>query len=371
MIGPLLLMFLALECRHLCLARIEGSRLPFIGHKSSFVAAKGALTRGEEAHVDVARLTTVLSLRGGEVISRGKKHKKTGALGAAKETFMAISPSTRRYLSLCLFCTVVHCSGLPAPTMFNLDRARLWEVWRPFTAVSYFGAPSMSMASSMYFLVRYGQTLETEFGTGVHTWFLLCQVAILTVLGLGIGFPFMAQSMISAAVYVCSHLRPLEQMPFQFGLTIVSWQLPFCMMGIDCLSQQSAAAAWPHLLGIFSGHCYHFFTKVWPGMGGRAWLQTPAWFERRFGVKRASNVAGIDFRSRKEAAMKGGKGRNKAGALRRKKGQGNKLGAGAPRTLATPAPAPASASAPVWIASKSSNKKSSGKGKGRGKKAGT
>jgi len=338
-------------------------------HKSSFVAAEGAHARGEEARIDVGRLTTVMSLRGGEVISRGKNRKKVGALDGAKEIFMAISPSTRRYLSLCLFCTVVHCTGLPAPTMFNLDKSRLWEVWRPFTAVSYFGAPSMSMANSIYFLVRYGQTLETEFGTGVHTWFLLCQVAILTVLGLGIGFPFVAQSMISAAVYVCSYLRPLEQMPFQFGLTIVSWQLPFCMMGIDCLSQQSAAAAWPHLLGIFSGHCYHFFTKVWPGMGGRAWLQAPAWFERKFGVKRASNVAGMDFRSRKEATKKGGKGRNKAGALRRKKGQGNTLGAGAPRTAPapSPAPAPAPASAPARAANKSSNKKSSGKGKGKGK----
>jgi len=281
--------------------------------------AERALTSGKQ---------TVLELRGGEMISRGKKRKKKGAAGAFKEVFMGISPSTRGYLSLCLFCTVVHCVGLPAPTMFALDKSKLYELWRPFTAVSYFGAPSMSMANSIYFLVRYGQTLENEFGTGVHSWFLLVQVAILTTLGLGMGFPFMAQSMISAAVYVCSHLRPLEQMPFQFGLTIVSWQLPFCMMGIDCLSQQSAAAAWPHVLGIFSGHCYHFFTKVWPNLGGRAWLQAPAFFVKRFGGKRASNVAGVDFRNKKEARGAVGKNKNRARMLARKKGQGQTLGAG-------------------------------------------
>ena len=27
--------------------------------------------------------------------------------------------------------------------------------------------------------------------------------------------------------------------PFQFGFMITSWQLPFCMMGIDCLSVRS------------------------------------------------------------------------------------------------------------------------------------
>ena len=30
--------------------------------------------------------------------------------------------------------------------------------------------------------------------------------------------------------------------PFQFGLMITSWQLPFCMMGIDCLSVSNPRA---------------------------------------------------------------------------------------------------------------------------------
>jgi Derlin-1 len=267
----------------------------------------------------------MLRLRGGEMVSRGKRNKKKGAVAAGKEVYMGISPSTRRYLSLCLFCTIVHCIGLPAPAMFALDKSKLYQLWRPFTASSYFGAPSMSMANSIYFLVRYGQTLETEFGTGVHTWFLLVQMALLTTLGLALGFPFTANSMVSAAVYVCSHLRPMEQMPFQFGLNIVSWQLPYCLMAIDMLSQQAAAAAWPHVLGIFTGHCYHFFTKVWPSMGGNAWLKAPAFFEKRFGGRKSSNIAGMDFRNKKEAGR--GKVLNRAKTLNKKKGQA--LGAAA------------------------------------------
>ena len=73
---------------------------------------------------------------------------------------------------------------------FSLDKTKLHELWRPITAVSYFGAPSMSMANSIYFLVRYGQTLENEFGTGPFTWLLLVNCIILTMLGLSMGFPF-------------------------------------------------------------------------------------------------------------------------------------------------------------------------------------
>ena len=214
---------------------------------------------------------SILELRGGQqkgVKSRktkkdGKKGKESkGIFSSIKEIVEPIKPATRTYLALCLFCTVVHMIGLPAPAIFSLDRSRLWELWRPFTAVAYLGPPNMSLANNLYFLIRYGQTLESENGTGAHTWFLLVQLTILSTLGLLLGFPFQANAMVSAAVYVSAHMNPMERMPFQFGIIITAWQLPFAMMAIDCLSMQSPAAAWPHLLGIFSGHVYHFFTKV-------------------------------------------------------------------------------------------------------------
>ena len=127
------------------------------------------------------------------------------------------------------------------------------------------------------------------------------QTVILTALGYLLGFPFQAQAMIAATLYVSSHLSPMDIMPFQFGFMITSWQLPFCMMAIDCLSQQNISAAWPHVLGIFSGHLYHFFTKVWPALGGKAWLAPPKWFVKRFGDRKSSNIPGLDFRKAKEA----------------------------------------------------------------------
>jgi len=249
---------------------------------------------------------------------------KKSLLKTIKEGLAEVKPATRVYMLLSVACTLVHMVGLPAPELFALSASRWFELWRPLTAMAYLGGPSMSMANSAYFLVRYGQQLETLNGLGAHAWFLLVQTVILSLLGMLLGFPNMAQAMIAATVYVSSHLNPMERMPFQFGFVITSWQLPFAMMAIDCLSQQNAAAAWPHVLGIFSGHCFHFFTKIWPALGGRAWLETPKWFVNLLGGAPRSNVAGVNLSS--------GRGTGDKKTLKRKGSgaQGRKLGGAAP-----------------------------------------
>lgn len=138
--------------------------------------------------------------------------QKKSPFKALKEVLEKIVPATRSYLLVCAFCTLIHVVGLPAPELFSLDKSRLYEIWRPITSVAYFGAPSMSMANNLYFLVRYGQTLEELNGTGAHAWFLLMQTLILTILGFIFGFPFQASAMISATVYASSHLNPMEIM---------------------------------------------------------------------------------------------------------------------------------------------------------------
>ncbi|CAM9635777.1 unnamed protein product, partial [Choristocarpus tenellus] len=45
--------------------------------------------------------------------------------------------------------------------------------------------------------------------------------------------------------------------------------------------QGQPAAAIPHLLGIFCGHVYHFFTVVHPLMGAKKRLGAPNWMKRR------------------------------------------------------------------------------------------
>jgi hypothetical protein len=132
-------------------------------------------------------------------------------LGSVNEILGQVKPATRAYLIAVIVCTTVNMLGLPAPELLGLDSSRLYEIWRPITAVSYLGAPSMSMASNIYFLIKFGQSLESVNGTGTQCWFLLIQLLILTLLGLLLKFPFQAQAMIAATVYVSCHLSPLER----------------------------------------------------------------------------------------------------------------------------------------------------------------
>jgi hypothetical protein len=88
--------------------------------------------------------------------------------------------------------------------------------------------------------------------------------------------------------------------------------------------QQTASAAWPHLLGIFTGHTYHFFSKVWPALGGRAYLTPPKWVIDKLGGSAGSNIPGVDFRKGKS------KGTGKTGGStsvlnRAKQARGRKL----------------------------------------------
>eukprot|EP01038_Epipyxis_sp_PR26KG_P007483 gene7483-10198_t len=257
----------------------------------------------------------LLRIRGGGNKSTKKKSSKDkkqkgkilGIVSSANDLLQQVKPATRVYVLLALFCTMIHTLGLPAPALFALDRSKIYEIWRPFTSVAYLGPLSMSLANSMYFLVRYGQTLEIENGTASHGWFLLVQTIILTSLGLLFGFPLQAQAMIAAIVYTSSRAHPMERIPFQFGLMITSYQLPFCMLAIDCLSQQSINAAWPHLLGIFSGHFYHFFTSVWPSLGGKARFTPPRWFIKKVSKFDTGKLNEYKVNQGQESSSSGGK----------------------------------------------------------------
>ena len=60
---------------------------------------------------------------------------------AANDALNQVAPATRAYLLVCAFCTIIHMIGLPAPELFNLEKSRWFEIWRPITSMSYFGPP--------------------------------------------------------------------------------------------------------------------------------------------------------------------------------------------------------------------------------------
>jgi len=86
--------------------------------------------------------------------------------------------------------------------------------------------------------------------------------------------------------------------------------------------QQSAGAAWPHVLGILAGHIYHFFTEIWPALGGTARLLPPDWLLAKLGGPPSSNIKGVSWKKReKETARQAKKG----GLFSKPKGRARKL----------------------------------------------
>ncbi|GMH60573.1 hypothetical protein TrRE_jg6546, partial [Triparma retinervis] len=155
-----------------------------------------------------------------------------------------------------------------------------FQPWRFVTAASFLGPPAISSLMSIYYLYEYGSNLERTFGTSTFLLFLLSQVFLLSILSSLFMTPFFANSVVTAMLHVLSRQMPHESVKW-LVFTVPYWTLPFGLMAADVLQQQSGAAALPHVMGIITGHFYHFHTKIWPRMGGREWLKPPDWVKGR------------------------------------------------------------------------------------------
>jgi Derlin-1 len=124
-------------------------------------------------------------------------------------------------------------------------------------------------------------------------------------MSLCLGLPFFASSMITAMLHVLSRAMPNQKVKW-LVFTVPYWSLPYGLMASDMLQSQSAMAALPHIMGILSGHVYHFYKFIWPKMEGEDWLVAPDFIVRRLDPdarKAKENVA------RALAARKRSKGR--------------------------------------------------------------
>jgi membrane associated rhomboid family serine protease len=277
----------------------------------------------------------LLDVRGGAI----KKKSRTGSLnktvtgkkkvGAAKKAAEKKSSSgnglsdwynniprlTKIYVNAILICTTV---GLiigeeRAQAVLALDPMRLMyglELWRPFTAASFLGKPSINWLMSGYYLYEYGSSLERAYGAAEYLVFLATQISLLTVFSSLLGIPFFTQSVITGMLHVLSRAMPHQKVKW-LVITVPYWTLPYGLMISDCLQAKSPAAAMPHILGILAGHFYHFNRFVWPKSGGEDWLRAPDFWVDSLDPNAANKNAAKDSIKK---------------ALKRKRGKGKKLG---------------------------------------------
>lgn len=281
-------------------------------------------------------LPSVLDLRGGASKRRTKTRtaslnssgrtatgkKKVGAAAAEKTKKSAISDTVQKYKQI-LPLTRLYITMVGAATVLGLilgeelaqgvlafDPMSVmygFQLWRPFTAATFLGPPSIGWLMNVYFLFEYGSSLERAYGTAQHLIFLLSQVVILSIFSALVGQPFFANSMTTSMLHVLSRAMPHQKVKWLI-FTVPYWSLPYGLMATDVLQSQSAMAALPHVVGILSGHFYQFFKFVWPKMGGEDWLVAPEFVRRRLDpdakVDASKESVGKALKSRKRKGRK-------------------------------------------------------------------
>jgi Derlin-1 len=212
--------------------------------------------------------------------------EKPSAISTTMQKYKKILPLTRIYITLVTLMTIVSLvlGEELSQSLLALDPIRLiygFELWRPLSAASFLGPLSIGWLMNVYYLFEYGSTLERSYGTAQHFIFLITQVSILSVFSILLGQPFFANSMITAMLHVLSRALPHQKVKWLI-FTVPYWSLPYGLMASDVLQSQNPLAAIPHVLGILSGHFYHFYKFIWPKQkGGQDWLAAPDWIVRR------------------------------------------------------------------------------------------
>lgn len=218
------------------------------------------------------------TLSGKPSLRNASKQSKSAA-NDILQRYSKVLPLTRIYMTICSTLTILSLllgeelsQGLFALTPSTFP----FQPWRVLTAGSFLGPPSISSLMSVYYLYEYGSNLERTFGTSTFLLFVTVQMGLLAVLAKLFMTPFFANSVITAMLHVLSRQEPFQKVKW-LVFTVPYWTLPFGLMASDVLQQQSGAAALPHVMGIITGHFYHFHTKIWPRLGGSEWLVPPDW----------------------------------------------------------------------------------------------
>jgi membrane associated rhomboid family serine protease len=249
-----------------------------------------------------------------KVQAAAKEAEKKSALSDSLQKYKQILPLTRIYITMVgVFTFLGYILGDELTQgLLALDPIRViygMELWRPFTAAAFLGPPSIGWLISGYYLFEYGSSLERAYGTAQHLIFLLSQIFLLSIFSALFGQPFFAASIITAMLHVLSRAMPHQKVKW-LVFTVPYWCLPYGLMVTDVLQAGSVAAAVPHILGILSGHFYHFHKFIWPKMGGEDWLAAPNFLVQRFdpNARKTKDTVSAALKSRKR-----GKGRKLGG----------------------------------------------------------
>jgi membrane associated rhomboid family serine protease len=244
-------------------------------------------------------------------------------LAKAIVKYKQILPLTRVYMTLVGLATLL---GLVlgeegSQALLALDPIRVlrgWELWRPLTAATYLGKPSISWLMSLYFLFEYGSSLERAYGSAQFLIFLVTELVVLSITSALLGQAFFAQSIITSMLHVLSRSMPHQQVKW-LVFTVPYWSLPYALMASEVLQTQQIMSALPHLMGILAGHFYFFHKFVWPKKrGGVDWLAAPDVLVQRMDPHAKTKKNLVAYEAYLKRFAKGGRGRGSSSRTTRK-----------------------------------------------------
>lgn len=293
--------------------KVSAPPSPFLATQKTLIDLRGGASKSKARSAGLTKRSNKTAT-GKKKVGAAEKEKKS-AMSDTFSKYKKILPLTRLHITLVGVATLL---GLIlgeelTQQLLSLDPTRVMyglELWRPISAAAFLGPPSIGWLMNGYFLFEYGSTLERAYGSAQHLIFLLSQIVMLSILSVLTAQPFFAPSIITAMLHVLSRAMPNQKVKW-LVFTVPYWALPYGLMASDVLQAQSPMAALPHILGILSGHFYHFHKFVWPKLGGDDWLVPPNFIAKR-----------LDPDARAEATKE-----NLSKALKnRKRKKGRKLG---------------------------------------------
>lgn len=304
-----------------CLAIVSGKSISI---QSGVLPARALEMRGGAGgkRKRGSKVATLSSSNSKKKTATGKKKvgtksdsedKSKKPLSSAAQKYQSMLPFTRVYITLVgiitLFTLLVGEEAAQGLLALDLNRVMYGlEFWRPFTAAAFLGPPSIGWLMNGYYLFEYGSSLERAYGSAQFLIFLIGQIFLLSYLSSIFAMPFFGSSMITAMLHVLSRSMPNQKVKWLI-FTVPYWSLPYGLMASDVLQSQSAASAMPHIVGILTGHFYHFHKFVWPKVGGEDWLVAPSFLSRRFDKDSVHNDAAKDTLNNALKNRRKGKGR--------------------------------------------------------------
>jgi Derlin-2/3 len=177
--------------------------------------------------------------------------------------------------------------GAMSPSWLNLDFHLIFkkfEIWRLVSCFGFFGNFGIPFVIQMYLLVKYVGALETEVfdrsprGTADLLFLMLFNglVMLLATYLIGLPIPFLGSSLVFSCLYIFSRQDPTRSI-LLYGFDITAWKFPFVILALTLLMGGSIVG---HVMGILTGHLFHFLWKIIPARYGRTMINTPEFIIR-------------------------------------------------------------------------------------------